>query len=173
MPRKGKGQIVSKVELAEFFGIALPSIDHWIRTGCPVKQKGSKGVPWQFNTADVAYWRECRVREEGTSTDLIDERELRRRKLLAETQKAELEYAIAKGDVAPVEQFERVMSKAFASVKVNIRNVPNRVVTRLIGETDETRFKKVLLEEIDQTLLSLSESELVNEDDLEDDELDE
>jgi phage terminase Nu1 subunit (DNA packaging protein) len=173
MARTGKGQIVSRTVLAESFGRSLTTIDHWVRTGCPVVQKGGRGVRWQFNTADVAKWREDKVREEGAGTEIADEKELRRRKLLAETQKAELEYAIAKGDVAPVEQFERVMSKAFASVKVNIRNVPNRVVTRLIGETNETRFKKVLLEEIDQTLLSLSESELVNEDDLEDDELDE
>jgi hypothetical protein len=36
----------------------------------------------------------------------------------------------------------------------------------LIGETDEIRFKRVLLEEIDQALTKLSEADLISAEDL-------
>jgi len=49
-----------------------------------------------------------------------------------------------------------------------MRNVvPGRAARRLIGETDETKFKVVLLEEIDHALEALADDDLINEADLE------
>ena len=86
--------------------------------------------------------------------------------MAAETAKAELELAKLRQEVAPIDQMQRAMSMAFAEVKANMRNVPSRVTTLLIGEKNETRFKKVLLEEIDQALEALADSVLVEEEDL-------
>ena len=166
MARKGKGKEVSKTELAESFGVSATTVEHWIRVGCPYRQRGAKGKAWIFSTSDVYEWRLNRVREENTGTDQAGEQELKRRKLAAETAKAELELAKLRQEVAPIDQMQRAMSMAFAEVKANMRNVPNRVVTLLIGESNETRFKKVLLEEIDQALEALADSVLVEEEDL-------
>jgi len=59
--RRGKGQVVSRAELAEFFGVSLTTIDHWVRSGAPFVTRGGPGRQWAFNTADVAAWREDRI----------------------------------------------------------------------------------------------------------------
>ncbi len=69
--------------------------------------------------------------------------------------------------MVPVEQLERALVKAVGEVRAGMRNVlPGRAARRLIGETDETTFKAVLLEEIDQRLEVLADSDLINEADL-------
>ena len=162
--RKGKGTQVSRTQLAEFFGVAAPTVDHWIRMGCPFVTRGGKGKPWAFNTADVAAWRMDKAREDATGSAPADAADLKLRHLAAKTEQAELELARSRGDVAPVEQMRRAMQSAFAEVKANMRNVPSRAVRMLIGETDEVRFKRVLLEEIDHALDALAEADLIDED---------
>jgi phage terminase Nu1 subunit (DNA packaging protein) len=63
-----------------------------------------------------------------------DERELKRRKLAAETAKVELELAKARGEVVPLRQLERALANTFAEVKTNLRSIPSRVATAIIGE---------------------------------------
>lgn len=166
MSRVGKGKQVSKTELAEFFGVSATSVEHWIRVGCPIVQRGGKGKAWIFSTADIYDWRLDRMREEMSGKAPADEAELKRRLAIAKTEAAELELAKARSEVAPVEQFTRAWIKAFAEIRANMRNIPSRVVTQLIGETDETRFKSVLAGEIDQALEACANVDLIDESDL-------
>jgi phage terminase Nu1 subunit (DNA packaging protein) len=69
---------------------------------------------------------------DATGDVQADEGELKRRKLAAETAKAELELAKARDQVAPLDQVERMVSKAFAQVRAGMRNIPGRTVTMLI-----------------------------------------
>ena len=120
--------------------------------------RGGRGKEWQFDNSEVTTWRIDRKVAEATGTERADEEELRRRKLAAETELAELELAKARGDVVGVAQIERNLSVLFAEVRTNLRNVPDRVVSSLIGMTDEREFKSGLLREIDLVLAALSES---------------
>lgn len=165
--RKGKGQIVSRQGLAELFGMSLNTVDHWVRTGCPVVQKGGPGKKWQFNTADVLGWRDDKAREEAGGATTKDEKALRLRGLEARTLRDELDLAKARAEVVPVEQYERALTMACAELRTGMRNVPGRAVRMLIGETDETRFKSVLLAEIDQALEGMANTRPFDEDDLE------
>lgn len=167
-----RGKSVNKTELADLFGVTAPTVDGWVRAGCPMVSRGARGVASEFNTADVAKWLREKARDEGAGTAQADEGELRRRKLLAETERAELDLAKAKGEVAPLDQVERMVSRAFSEVRAGMRNLPSRLVASLIGETDERKFKRVMLEEIDQVLEALANAELA-EDDEEEDEDDE
>lgn len=155
---------VNRAELAEIFGVTVVTVDAWVRRGCPFIQRGSKGTPWIFDTAEVVKWRTDQAREEAAGTAQADVDELERRKLAAITAKHELELAKARGDVAPLDQVERMVARAFAEVRGQVRNIPGRVVTRLLGETDERRFKQVLMDEIDQALEALADTSLVEED---------
>lgn len=146
---KGRGNKVNRAELAAVFGVSLPTIDAWVRQGCPYDEKaGGKGKSWVFDTADVAAWRE-RVASAGKDDeDAIDEGRLRKRRQLAETKLAELELAKAAGEVAPIREFERAQAAIFATIRANVMNVPQRVVVQLLGETDETTFKAKLRAEL-------------------------
>lgn len=170
MAYKGKGQQVNRANLADVFGVSLPTIDSWVRAGCPLIQRGSKGVEWTFNTADVSKWLRDRAAQDASENFIQDEAELKRRKLAAETTMAELELAKAKGEVAPLDQMERNLSKLFAEIRANMRNIPGRVVTRVIGETDERKIKAALMDEIDQVLEALASLDLAVDDPQEDEE---
>lgn len=150
-----KGRTVNRTGLAEVFGVAMPTVDMWRKDGCPVVTMGGRGKEWEFDTAAVANWLRERDVLAATGDKVTDKDELQRRKLAAETEKAELELAKVKGEVAPLDQVERAVSKAFAEVRAGIRNLPQRTVSMLIGETDERRFKSVLMGEIDEVLKSL------------------
>ncbi|WP_417702281.1 terminase small subunit [Pseudophaeobacter sp.] len=164
---KSRGREVNRTELAEINGVSLPTIESWVRRDCPVVQRGGRGRAWTFNTADVRNWREDDIRAESSHTAHATKDELLLRKLAAETEQAELDLAKSKDEVVPVEQLERAMVKAFGEVRAGLRNVvPSRAASRLLGETDETTLKAVLLEEIDHALEALADSDLINESDL-------
>lgn len=159
-----KGQIVNRTGLSDIFGVALNTIDSWVKRGCPVVQKGGgRGQEWQFNTADVGKWLRAEAATEAKGTKDATTEELARRKAQASTELAELELAKAKGEVAPIDQVMRAVSRAFAEVRAGMRNLPSRTVSQLIGETDERRFKSVMLAEIDEVLKSLADASLLED----------
>ena len=80
------------------------------------------------------------------------------RKLRAEATLAELELAKQRGEVAPIEEFQSVWANRFTIIRANMLQLPQRVVTMLIGETDERRFKQVMTEEIKQILTAAASS---------------
>lgn len=159
-----KGQTETRAGIASVFGVALPTVDGWVRNGCPFVQRGSRGVEWQFNTADVSKWLQTRAREEASGESVADEAELKRRKLAAETAKAELELAKAKGDVAPIREFERAQSMMMAAIRANVMQVPSRAVLQLLGETSEAEFKAKLRAELVLALETAAESDMDMED---------
>lgn len=148
---------VNRSKLAETLGVTLPTVDGWVRAGCPVVQKGGRGVEWVFDVPDVAAWRIDRAVREATGDKVQDKDALELRKLAAQAERAELELTEARGLVAPVREFERAMSRAFAEVRANVLNVPQRVVTQLLGETDETKFKSTLRAELVLALQAAAE----------------
>lgn len=156
---------VNRAGLAEIFGVSMPTVDSWVRGGCPVLKRGGRGLEWQFDTAAIAIWLRERAVTDATGATQADEAELKRRKLAAETAVAELDLAKAKGLVAPLDQIERNMARAFAELRANLRNIPGNIVSVLIGETDERTFKRVLLQEIDQALEALADADLTAEED--------
>lgn len=160
MAKNGKGQSVSKGQLCEVFGVSIPTVDGWLRNGCPCISRGGRGVPAEFNTAAVAQWLREQARQEGAGNILADESELKRRKLAAETAKAELELAKARSEVAPVREFERVSAAMDTAIRTNVLNVPARAVLQLLGCTDEAEFKAKLRAELVLALDTAAETDL-------------
>ncbi len=127
--------------------------------------RGGRGKEWKFDNSEVTSWRIDRKVAEATGAERADDEELRRRKLAAETELSELELAKARGDVVGVSQIERNLASLFAEIRTNVRNIPDRVVSSLIGMTSEREFKEILLREIDLVLTALSESDVIIESD--------
>lgn len=82
------------------------------------------------------------------------------RKLRAEADRVELELAKARGEVALISEFEAVQVARNTLICVNVMNVPRRAALRLLGEKDETTFKRVLAEELRLALKTAAASEL-------------
>lgn len=164
--------IVNRQELSQAMGISLPTVDRWIRDGCPVKQRGTKGVAWEFNLPDVVNWWGERQRQAAAGDAPTDIEDAKRRKIAAEASLAELELAKAKGEVAPIRDFERTWSAMMASIQQNVMNVPQRVVVQLLGETNETVFKQKLRAELTLALEQAATADLDVPDDADDDAID-
>ncbi len=49
-------RVGTKSDAAEFFGVSLPTINAWLARGCPVLQRGSRGVAWRLDLRDIAEW---------------------------------------------------------------------------------------------------------------------
>jgi len=157
---------LNKTQLSELLGCSLPTVDAKVRRGMPFKERGRRGgKDWVFDSAEVVEWERQQAVMNSGGSGAADEDELKRRKLAAETGKAELELAKAKGEVATLADVEKAIARAFAEVRIGMRNVPQRVVVSLIGEQNETRIKRILLDEIDQVLQSLADTEILAEDD--------
>ena len=169
---KGRGQKVNRKQIADVFGVSLPTVDAWLRAGCPYDQKGERGKEWVFDTADVMRWREQLARDDAGGQDTQDDAALDRRKKLAAARLAELELAQKMGALAPVDHMERVWSRIIAETTSGFRgSFIRRVVSQLLGELDEREFKRVLLAEVDTTLETLANMDPteVDNDDTDDD----
>ncbi len=171
MAGKNGGQIVNRGQLAALFGVSLPTVDNWVRAACPVVTRGGRGVEWEFNTADLFEWRRQKAVQDATGEGPSDDAQLDRRKKHADVQRAELDLLKVKGLVAPIAEFERAQAKVFAELQVNILAVPQRMVTQLLGETNETRFKAVLRAELVQALEATATASITldDEDDADED----
>lgn len=80
------------------------------------------------------------------------------RRLEAQATLTELELAKARGEVALIEDFQRVQEQTFTLIRTNMLNVPRRVFASIVGETSEERIKTVLTNEITQILNDAAEA---------------
>lgn len=93
--------------------------------------------------------------ENNEGSELQRERLL---KLRAERVMAELELAKQTGEVALISEFERVQTARAALIRANVLNVVQRSMLRLLGESDEAKFRTVLSEELIGALKSAADA---------------
>lgn len=150
-----KGKSANRVELAQFFGVSVMTIDTWIRKGMPIVQRGSRGVSWEFDTAACAQWRadQAALNAVGDTTS-SDMEELKRRKAAAETALVELELSRERGKVIAVEDFDKLLSPMVIAYRSTLLNLPSKL-HQFVDEEAE----KIIDSEIRLALEALSEYE--------------
>jgi phage terminase Nu1 subunit (DNA packaging protein) len=156
---------LNRADTAEAMGVNVTTIDRWVKEGCPVAQRGSRGVEWAFDLPALIRWwgdRRAADAEADAPDDLL---EIEKRTKQAAMFKAELELAKARGEVASVREFELAQSRAMAAIRARVMNVPQRVVTQLLGETDATKFKDKLKGELREALEQAADEDITLEDD--------
>ncbi|MFM0321181.1 hypothetical protein [Caballeronia glebae] len=154
------GLTLNRTDMAACCGIDVKTLDAWVREGCPVSRPGSRGVPAEFNSADVWKWHEARLRAKLVAPVQQRRDELELRKLEAQTIAAELDLAKTRAEVAPVAEFEKMMGCRMAVIRTNVMQVAQRAAVQLLGETNETTFKTKLREELTLALITAAESEV-------------
>jgi phage terminase Nu1 subunit (DNA packaging protein) len=126
-------------ELADIIGVSRPTITSWIDDGLPYAVAGSKGKPWQFDTADaLPWWAENKHRrrsrplpghdpfaDPGEGPETIEEAE--RRKMVANADKAELELAKAAGLVVEIAEVAQVTSEMHARIRTRLLGIGNQI----------------------------------------------
>lgn len=118
----------------------------------------------------IRYLQDRNLKVDGK--DIIDFNAERARKLRAEADIAEIEAATKRAEVATITQVQRSVENAFAEVRANMRNIPSRLATQILGENSETVLKQKILDEIDLALSALSEGfDLAEDEDEQPDEI--
>jgi phage terminase Nu1 subunit (DNA packaging protein) len=82
------------------------------------------------------------------------------RKLRAEADRVELELARARGEVAPLSEFEKVQTARNTLIRTRVMEVPRRAVLALLGEKSELRWKQILTEELRLALTAAATTEI-------------
>jgi len=155
-----RGKIVNLSELGVLLGVGRNTLLSWITRGCPYIQKANRAhrIEWQLNTFEVTRWRlEQAVQDALGDVEDTAEKELRRRKLRAETIIAELEAAKARGAVGSLDEFERQVRSASIVMRTRLRQMVARVAPMVLGTKKITLIKMILTEEVDQTLTALAD----------------
>lgn len=57
---------LNKSEVAQFFGVSLPTVDAWLRDGMPWVAEGTNGRAWEFQASQVWAWRKAVIASEET-----------------------------------------------------------------------------------------------------------
>lgn len=86
------------------------------------------------------------------------------RKVAADADKAEMEYALARGEIAPIEQMAKAWEQRFGIIRANMLNIPARACVQIAGSTDERHIKDTLRAEITTALKQAAEAEQDPED---------
>lgn len=151
------GVEVSKAELANIYGVSLPTISQWVNKGCPWITKGSPGKQWRFNTADVTTWREEHVAQQiQGDTSQLDIDEARRRKLAAEAAMMELDLAKRRGEVIEIEQVAAIMGDDYANVRAKLLSLPTKLAPMLVGIEDTLECKALIERGVTEALEELT-----------------
>jgi hypothetical protein len=57
---------LNKSDVAQFFGVSLPTIETWLRDGMPWVAEGTNGRAWEFQASQVWAWRQAIIASEET-----------------------------------------------------------------------------------------------------------
>lgn len=152
---------VTDADLAELSGLSARRIRQLVESGRLTKVGRNR-----YQLAEVFM---ALVEELAGGDKAAELTAARVRKVTADAERAELELAKAKGEVAPIEEMQSAWSMRCAIIRQNMMQLPGRVVTQLIGETDERRFKAVMREEI-RTILTDAATAEINPEEEPDDE---
>lgn len=113
----------------------------------PYVQKGGRGKEWIFDTSEVIDWEKNHAVSNAVG-DLskVDADEMKLRKLAAETTIVEIEAAKQKGEVAPVEDFEKATRDLCIELSSLMLLVPQRAAS------DNPEMKRIIEKEIKEAL---------------------
>lgn len=168
-------------ETAHFFEVSMPTLRSWLASGCPVRERGGPGKPYQLSLKEVAEWRkglqdkavedkrlameeEAQLRMALVGDDMLPDpggsqgsRALspaqRKDALQAELQKVKL--AKERRELVLASEVQVIWSRANAEVRERLRALPDQMGLRF-GFTDDQA--DAMLEMVDDVLTDLSNS---------------
>lgn len=132
-----RGRALNRAELADYTGRSLPTIDAWVRAGCPYKGRGSKGKEWIFNSAAVLDWLEARAAARttvGIPKGDLDPAQERARKDRALAEQTEMRNAERRGELVNIEEVGVVVEREFSVVRERSLSITGRLNGKLSPE---------------------------------------
>lgn len=123
---------VNRKNLANVFGVTLPTIDAWRERGMPFVTEGRLGREWEFETrACIDWWIEQQARRTRASGSTDPEfesiEEAERRKRIAQADRAEVYVAKEAGILVPIDEVAAVVAEEHSRVRSRLLSIPNEL----------------------------------------------
>lgn len=149
------GQRVNRAELADVFGVSLPTVDAWVRDGCPFAEKGAKGREWAFETADVHRWLVDRAVADVAAgyegeIGVITADEAKRRKAVADAVVAEIKADEALNEVVNRHEAAADVAGFCISLRTGLSNAVAKIAGRAAAMTGAPEIQAMAEKEINQ-----------------------
>lgn len=152
--RTGAGRRLNKTETADFFGVAIGTVDLWVRRGLSYEREGTNVY---FNSSQVTQWLEAQASERAAGAagpaGTLDE--ARVRKTNADAALAELQLQRERGEVVPIADVAKTFGEQCAAVRAKLLSIPTKLAPRVAIEADEGTCRELLAREITEALNEL------------------
>lgn len=126
---------VSRSQLAGFFGVTPPTVDGWVRRGCPVatpaKGRG-RGNGAEFWTPDVLRWWVEHAALKGRAAGGAS-KDIRHRLQQIELENAEIDLATKRGELMTVPQFREALGAAMGRLSARVKSLPPVMAAASVG----------------------------------------
>lgn len=140
---------VTEAQLGSLVGRSDRTIRRWVKAG-----RLQHVAPGRLRLVDALPAVVALIEEASDGSELQAER---LRKLRAEASMAELDLARQRGLVASIAEFEAAQVRSYGLVQHGVMQLPQRLAIRLLGESDEGRFKAAVKEEVRAVLGSAAD----------------
>lgn len=114
-------RIGNKADLANWFGVALTTVDQWLRRGCPYITRGERGRQWQFDFLAVCKWRFGAIDDDAE--DDPEKMPAKDRLDWYRGTRERTKHLQESGDLLTVADYERELSRSFKAVSVTLESL--------------------------------------------------
>jgi len=140
-----KGKLVNQKEACEIFNISKPTLNEWVRQGCPVKHRGGKGHPSRYDSAAIFEWRLNKVYEDANgSTEAVLIEEAKRRKMAADAEMAEMNLAERKELLISIPEMIEEVGEQLSRVRSQLLAVPSKLAVAVQHLDKPAEIEKVV-----------------------------
>jgi Phage DNA packaging protein Nu1 len=155
------GRTVNRAELAQTFGVTLPTVDRWVSAGCPFLKRGGNGRKWSFDTAATHRWLIDRNSADvasaygGGPNKEMSIAEARRRKAVCDLLLAEIAADRELRKVVDIEYVAERFAVALHQVKTALMQLGPHVAGRAASMSSAPAIRDLVEREVRNILIVL------------------
>jgi len=153
---KGGRDWITNAECAIRLALSTKQIAREVEAGMPHERDGNKlKFPWP----DVRIWRDEHIREMAKAEMRpADKDDARKRREAAEADLAELKLSRERGEVLPVQDFEKLLENAFTRVRARLLAIPPKLGAYGVGHKNARDAQAALEPFVYEAMAELSEA---------------
>lgn len=145
------GRIVNQTELAELIGVTDVTLWQWQKEGLPIKVRSLRGLPNQYDTAEVVAWMVDRATRKISGGETQEQR-LKR----VQADKIEMEMRQMSRDLVPAAEIEARWATIVMAARKRLLSLPGQLAELLEMAEGPAAKRDVLVAEIDKVLEELT-----------------
>lgn len=148
-------RVFNKAEIIEAFEVTSPTLDAWVRKGCPVLQRGARGVAWEFDVFEVFKWKNDIGQQEETD----DPEQLSPKERLDYYRgcRERDNYRREQGELIHADDVIAHWTRVILSAKGRLMALPMRLAPELLTADDMKQAEEILKAGLLDALEELSE----------------